>query len=208
MKDETQRRYEKDMQKNNKLIDIFNATGAQLRKDENAHWVIYKVMASGVVIEGRHLSSVSQAILNYGKAFIEYVTDPQKPIVESDEIAELKRKLAYTEDLLKVTDSILNERKRLLDAIPECPLHGGCVPHALEWIEKAKAVMSEQQPEPKKPDKMDALIGFLTAKIKEVEGMAGMYGVGSAKYAKELDFCRGIEFVRDHIKELSEQPTP
>ena len=45
------------------------------------------------------------------------------------------------QDQLKVTDSLLNERQRLLDAIPECALHDKCVPHALEWIEKAKAAL-------------------------------------------------------------------
>jgi methyl coenzyme M reductase subunit D len=39
---------------------------------------------------------------------------------------------------LEVTDLLLNERQKLLDAIPECPVHGKCIPHALEWIEKHK----------------------------------------------------------------------
>ena len=40
---------------------------------------------------------------------------------------------------LEVTDKLLAERQRVLDAIPECPSHGKCVPHAIEWIEKMKA---------------------------------------------------------------------
>jgi hypothetical protein len=40
---------------------------------------------------------------------------------------------------LRVTDIILNERNKVLDAIPPCPLHGTqCVPHALEWIDRQK----------------------------------------------------------------------
>jgi hypothetical protein len=39
---------------------------------------------------------------------------------------------------LKVTDHLLDERELVLRAIPECPAHGACVPHALEWIEKTK----------------------------------------------------------------------
>ncbi|QGW28457.1 hypothetical protein [Phnomibacter ginsenosidimutans] len=39
---------------------------------------------------------------------------------------------------LEVTEKLLEERQKLLDAIPECPVHGKCVPHALEWIEKHK----------------------------------------------------------------------
>jgi hypothetical protein len=39
------------------------------------------------------------------------------------------------EEELRVTDQLLNERQKVLDAIPECPIHGGnCVPHAIEWI--------------------------------------------------------------------------
>lgn len=40
---------------------------------------------------------------------------------------------------LKVTDKLLNEMQRVLDAIPECEIHGKCVPHAIEWIEEMKA---------------------------------------------------------------------
>jgi hypothetical protein len=40
---------------------------------------------------------------------------------------------------LKVTEELLEERQRVLDAIPDCKLHGrNCVPHAIEWIEKQK----------------------------------------------------------------------
>lgn len=41
---------------------------------------------------------------------------------------------------LSVTDELLKERQKLLDAIPECAPHGKCVPHALEWIEKMKSL--------------------------------------------------------------------
>ena len=40
---------------------------------------------------------------------------------------------------LEITDKILAERQRVLDAIPECKTHGKCVPHAIEWIEEMKA---------------------------------------------------------------------
>jgi hypothetical protein len=58
------------------------------------------------------------------------------------ELAELKEEL-------RITDDLLTARMRVMDAIPECPEHGGnCVPHALEWIEKAKAVMNCVAPAP------------------------------------------------------------
>lgn len=43
---------------------------------------------------------------------------------------------------LQVTEQLLEQRQKLLDAIPECEAHGKCVPHALEWIEKAKLAMA------------------------------------------------------------------
>ena len=44
---------------------------------------------------------------------------------------------------LDVTDKLLADRERVLRAIPGCPEHGeGCVPHALEWIERAKAALA------------------------------------------------------------------
>lgn len=44
----------------------------------------------------------------------------------------------YLSEDLAVTNKILEEVQRVLDAIPECEIHGKCVPHAIEWIEKAK----------------------------------------------------------------------
>lgn len=45
-----------------------------------------------------------------------------------------------TEEELRVTDELLAERNRLLDAIPECSVHGPqCVPHAIEWIKDEAA---------------------------------------------------------------------
>lgn len=55
------------------------------------------------------------------------------------EVAELKEELAVTEKLLE-------ERQRVLDAIPECETHGGsCSPHALEWVKKMKCVEKDKE---------------------------------------------------------------
>jgi hypothetical protein len=38
---------------------------------------------------------------------------------------------------LAVTEALLAERQRVLDAIPPCPTHGAnCVPHALDWVRR------------------------------------------------------------------------
>lgn len=54
----------------------------------------------------------------------------------------------HTEELkkdLEVTEKLLSERQRVLDAIPECKIHGKCIPHALEWIEEAKETINKLQ---------------------------------------------------------------
>lgn len=39
------------------------------------------------------------------------------------------------EEELKITDKLLNDRNKLLDLIPECPVHGKqCLPHMRRWI--------------------------------------------------------------------------
>lgn len=55
------------------------------------------------------------------------------------------RRVAELEEELSVSDKLLRHREQLLNAIPDCPVHGqGCVSHALEWIEKAKLVMQSE----------------------------------------------------------------
>jgi len=46
---------------------------------------------------------------------------------------------------LRITEQLLSDRQRVLDAIPECALHGSCVTNALEWIEKQK-ILNEPLP--------------------------------------------------------------
>jgi len=48
--------------------------------------------------------------------------------------------LAQQTAALAVDEKLLVDRTRLLDAIPECPVDGsGCVPHAIEWVERMRA---------------------------------------------------------------------
>jgi hypothetical protein len=39
---------------------------------------------------------------------------------------------------IAVTDKLLADRQRVLDAVPECPAHGPCVPFAIQWITNMK----------------------------------------------------------------------
>ena len=45
----------------------------------------------------------------------------------------------YKVNELKVLGSLLDERNKLLEVIPKCEIHGACIPHAIDWIEKMKA---------------------------------------------------------------------
>ncbi|MGI2056194.1 hypothetical protein ACRN9T_03225 [Shewanella baltica] len=51
----------------------------------------------------------------------------------------------YLKEELDITNSLLRERQKILDAIPECEVHGKCVPHAIEWIESMIQVISENE---------------------------------------------------------------
>jgi hypothetical protein len=57
---------------------------------------------------------------------------------EHDEFIKSMAALKDVQDELYATDKLLESRQKVLDAIPECPEHGACVPHALEWIEQQK----------------------------------------------------------------------
>ena len=56
-----------------------------------------------------------------------------------------ERKLANCEKELAVTEDLLKERQRVLDAIPDCEIHGSCVPHAIEWIEEMKKAQAKKK---------------------------------------------------------------
>ena len=60
--------------------------------------------------------------------------------VAVERVAELEESNRKLSEELKVTEGLYRERQRVLEAIPECNVHGDCIPHALEWIEKMKAI--------------------------------------------------------------------
>ncbi len=53
-------------------------------------------------------------------------------------IRKLQQRIIELEKELVITEEIMNNYHRVLKAVPECPVHGECVPYAVEWIEKAK----------------------------------------------------------------------
>ena len=71
--------------------------------------------------------------------YINGINEDIAPNVFADKIISLFSELQKE---LDVTEKLLNERQRVLDAIPECPAHGSCVPNAIEWVEKHKKISS------------------------------------------------------------------
>lgn len=48
--------------------------------------------------------------------------------------SSLAKKYKELEEELKLTDRSNERLRELLRAIPECPMHGECIPYALDWI--------------------------------------------------------------------------
>lgn len=65
---------------------------------------------------------------------------PPTPIFTKDYDPNLRKEdqISCLKKELEVTESLLKDRQRVLDAIPECKSHGSCVPHALDWIKEMK----------------------------------------------------------------------
>jgi hypothetical protein len=55
-------------------------------------------------------------------------------------LSEALKRIKELEAELEVSDRLLKDRTLLLEAIPQCPVHGECVPYALEWIEQVKTL--------------------------------------------------------------------
>jgi hypothetical protein len=82
----------------------------------------------------------------------------EEHIIEYDKCERCRVKLKWptqTREELRIMEALLNERQKVLDAIPECKEHGKCVPHALEWIEKQKT------PNPATDEALEIVEGYI-----------------------------------------------
>lgn len=61
---------------------------------------------------------------------------PPGEAIEHSCILQLQKELA-------VTNELLLESQKVLNAIPPCPEHGPCIPHSLEWIGNARLAMGD-----------------------------------------------------------------
>lgn len=94
---------------------------------KNTETHIIEATKEFAIINNIHYDELTESmILNAMRELKKYLTSTVS------NCADLKQEL-------EVTDKLLNERQRVLDAIPECKSHGKCVPHAIEWIEEMKA---------------------------------------------------------------------
>ena len=87
--------------------------------------VIQDAVSRGYQLHSWHLSTVEDH--SYGM-----INETIVAVFELQEGKALRQEL-------EVTNQLLADRQRVLDAIPACPAHGSCVPHALAWIAKVKA---------------------------------------------------------------------
>ena len=92
--------------------------------------IIALLIFSAIKFVGRILIAVFFRIFPGAKTFL------AKQLVKKD---HAKGCVVNKDNELYVTEQLLEERQRVLDAIPECPAHGrNCVPHAIDWINKMK----------------------------------------------------------------------
>ena len=90
------------------------------------------------------LAAVERRLKNYSWDREHVRAGPEHPVgsgfIEVYDIAvALVDEVQRLEKELTVTDELLDARMTVVDAIPDCPDHGGqCVPHALEWIKEMR----------------------------------------------------------------------
>lgn len=66
-----------------------------------------------------------------------YVEVPHTWCLSHEDAPLLARALLEEVKCTEIGDKIIADRNRVLDALP-CPIHGQCVPHALEEIARLK----------------------------------------------------------------------
>lgn len=97
---------------------------------------------------------------------------------------------------LEVTDKIIAERNRLLAAIPACPVHGQCVPNAIEWVEKAMLMMRALKDENE----------VARMRIKELDLLFGRYILAMRAAVIEENAEKGMEWIYNSLAGPGELP--
>ena len=66
-----------------------------------------------------------------------HLEEMKRQAIQDQELETYLKKATAHElkDYIRASEFILQARTKVLEAIPECPLHGQhCIPHAIEWI--------------------------------------------------------------------------
>ncbi|MEW6115633.1 MAG: hypothetical protein AB1553_01875 [Nitrospirota bacterium] len=78
-------------------------------------------------------------LMIYGLYNGEWIANPNGRAL----IRHLLDELQKAQEEIKISDKLLAERNRVLEAIPECPIHGKqCIPHAMDWIQRKRGKVS------------------------------------------------------------------
>jgi len=57
---------------------------------------------------------------------------------------EVQLRLNEIADSIAIMERRIENKERILDALPDCPTHGrGCLTHSIEWIEKVKVILKQ-----------------------------------------------------------------
>lgn len=71
---------------------------------------------------------------------------PHKPKTDAEaEVVGLREKVAALEAEIKTDNALLDLFNTVLVEIPECPVHGQCVPYAVEWVKMARLLMASEE---------------------------------------------------------------
>jgi hypothetical protein len=80
----------------------------------------------------KHSGIAGEAVVSNAKTLI-----AKKEILS--EPYDVRQRMKELEHELEVTDKLLDQRNEVMNAIPECPIHGKqCVPHAISWVNAMK----------------------------------------------------------------------
>jgi DNA repair ATPase RecN len=83
-------------------------------------------------------------------------------------IGDAMAKISTLREHVEVDEKLLSELERLLKVIPECPVHGRCIPHAIEWVKQHKQLQSPLKCENEELKKKLAEIGEIASKLLEL----------------------------------------
>lgn len=101
--------------------------------------------------------SKSTILEQYRKHFLEVGKHNMETVMLVEDVEDamdafVTQETAALKKEIEVDDYIIKDLERLLAAIPECPVHGACIPYALEWVEKIRTENANLKSKLSRPD--------------------------------------------------------